>query len=141
MLRKPPRCCQSLLRKRLRCCQGPAAEAAAALPEPAPEAVAVPPVLPVLGEPGLPACKKARLVPTNVLALLQTGQMLKAMAAYLETLQAQRGIDKLRCALQQWRAAATVVDQHAERSELRQGVATEAGDAASLESMLTCVSA
>ena len=54
----------------------PTAEVAAALPEPAAEAVAVLPVLPVLEEPELPTCKKPRLVPTDVLAALQTGRML-----------------------------------------------------------------
>ena len=124
MLRKLPQCCQSLLRKRLRCCQA-TAEAAAALPELAAEAVAVPPALPVLEEPEFVPCKKARLVPTDVLGPLQTGQTIKAMA-YLETLPAQHRADRLHLVLQQWRIAGAGVDKDAQRSQLRQ-VAAELG--------------
>ena len=91
---------------------------AAVLPEPAAEAVA-----PL---PKLPARKKARsIAPTDVLAPLQTGPVLKAVD-FLEALPAQRGVDELRHALQQWRAAGTVAHKHEQRRQLRQ-VAADLG--------------
>ena len=73
----------------------------------------------------LPACKKARSVPADVLAPLQTGPVLKA-EEYLQTLPAQRGVDQLRYVLQQWRAAGTLADKHAQLNQLRR-VAAELG--------------
>ena len=64
-------------------------------------------------------------VPTDVLAPLQTGPVLKAVE-YLETLPAQHGVDQLREVLQQWRSAGIVMDKQAQRSQLRQ-VAAELG--------------
>ena len=55
-----------------------APEAAAALPESAKEAAAV---QTAPEEPELPACKKARSVPADVLAPLQTGPVLKAVCS------------------------------------------------------------
>ena len=78
----------------------------------------VPPALLAPEEPELPACKRARSVPTDVLAPLQTGPVLKAVDD-LETLPAQHCVDQLRHVLQQWQAADAVVDKHAQRSQLR----------------------
>ena len=88
----------------------PAAEALELLPTSTPEAAAVLPdivteaaiVQTAPEEPDFPPHKKARsLVPTDVLAPLQTGPVLKAVD-FLEAMPARRGLVRLHHVLQQW---------------------------------------